>query len=76
MEFKSNKKSLKYAKSPLITLLKNAEGYFKTVESQLSHQTGLKESLVNTMVTCDKTVSLFPTCHDIAKKILSRFFMI
>ncbi len=76
MEFKSNKKSLKYAKFPLLKLLKNAEGYFKTVESQLSHQIGLKERLVNTMITCDKTVSLFPTCHDIAKKLLSRFFTI
>lgn len=76
MEFKKSKRSLKYFSSHVQCLLSNAEIYFKAVESNLSNLQSVREQLVNAMLKRDINVQLFPTCHNIASKLLNRFFTI
>jgi hypothetical protein len=75
MEFKSDKRSLSYASSPLVQLLRNAENYFKAVKSKLYTESNEKKQLVTCILNIDScTVNLFPACHSVASNVLSKYF--
>jgi hypothetical protein len=73
MEFKANKRSLLYATAPVVQLLKNAENYFKFVKGKVTDD--VKRHLVHNMLQygCD-IVKRFPSCHNVASKLLTKYF--
>jgi hypothetical protein len=75
MEFKANKRSLLYATAPVVQLLKNAENYFKFVKGKLTDDVCVKQHLVHNMLQYGSdTVKRFPACHNVAAKLLTKYF--